>query len=195
MSKLKEVLNYVKNSLTKTIASHFPFNAMTSIVPDALSCCFGYLWRYSISWLGVGKAEIGILYAATWPSRFVFLCRDRTFVPRVAGTPLERPWRHCPESQRSNISKYTKIDCPCIDVVGRSALVPALSPGVGTTDVLRVRTNENDDVCLRPTNSKKIRDFYYETHHVHSLSSKCYACEIWDAGQCWGSRTRYRFTW
>ena len=89
----------------------------------------------------------------------MFLCRDRNFVPRVAGTRLERPWRHCPESQRSNISKYTKIDCPCVDVLGRSALVPALSPGVGTTDGFRVRTDENDDVCLRPMKAKRYATF------------------------------------
>lgn len=56
--------------------------------------------------------------------------------------------------------------------------MPELSPGAGTADVLRWRTDEDDDVYLRPANSKKIRVFYDESHHVHSLSNKCYVYEI-----------------
>ena len=125
----------------------------------------------------------------------VSVCPDRNFVSWDAGTLFERPWRHCPVFWRSILSKYTNNDCLCVEVVGRSVLVPELSPGAGTADVLRWRTDEDDDVCLRPANSKKIRDFYDESHHVHSLSSKCYTYEIWEAGHCWVSRTRYRFTW
>ena len=53
---------------------HFQFNTTTKIVPDALPCCFEYIWRCFIGWLGVGAAETGFLSIPTWPHRIVFLC-------------------------------------------------------------------------------------------------------------------------
>ena len=56
---------FIKNSHTKKMISHYSFNVMTIIIPGASPSRSGYMWWYFIGWLGIGAAETCLLDVAT----------------------------------------------------------------------------------------------------------------------------------
>ena len=63
--KVESGYEFIENSHTKKIISHYSFNVMTIIIPGALPSRSGDMWWYFIGWLGVGAAETSVLDVAT----------------------------------------------------------------------------------------------------------------------------------